>query len=391
MITLLVLSFMFAVKCDAGKVLFLPPMVSPSHKFALATLADALVERNHDVHWWSPASKLDTYQPKKVTNVHHFVVDIDDRMLLDLCKYENETSSSKKDWINDYANPFLEVEFTYIVNPFCESVLKTASHRRIFDELVEQKWDLIIIDEFFSSCGYLIAQLAKAPVITYVSTCRRTSEAMLRNGDPLPFAHVPGFRSMWTLKDRKSFIQRLTTVISWVIGSYGDRYYYDLLTEDLNPYIPDMKHITTGLDRPDFQFVCVPQNLDYPSPTMPNVISIGGIYKPSKPQSLPDEYQNLINSSPKGFILVTMGHWARWDLAPERILKSFVDGFNRLAREDYVIFWQYDGHPIENLSSKVKAQKWLPQKSLLGKKICLIQVGPKVAQGFRKIVTIFVK
>lgn len=364
-----IIKFGFAIAltirfCFGGSVLFLPSMTSSSHKIAMVIWADALAERGHDVYWFSPTPKLDKYQPKKTPNVDHFQVDVSDPYALSAFRYENNSLMSYMWWHSDWSVPPIETYVSVLLAEFCENVIK--NHKSSWDRVLSRKYDLIILDELFNPCAYALAQLLKSPVAVYISTCRQTRMANKFNGVHVPHSYVPHMGSQSILSDRMTFIQRVINTLTWTVGHLGDAFMFPMITRSIRKHYPDLAPIESGMIRPDFQFVCVPKQLDITLPSARNLIYIGGMQIPSEILPLTDEFRNMVDSAKKGFIVVAMGHWANWLTAPAVVKKAFIETFSKLS-SDYVVIWQYKGAPIPDLPKHVKIVGWIPQQSLLGK------------------------
>lgn len=107
------------------------------------------------------------------------------------------------------------------------------------------------------------------------------------------------------------------------------------------------------LMRVDFTF-------EFPRPTMPNVVYIGGFQgKPSKP--LPSEFEEFVQSFGEHVIVVTLGTLLS-DLGPE-LTKSFASAFASLPQK---VVWRHVGKRPVTLGNNTMLVEWLPQNDLLG-------------------------
>jgi glucuronosyltransferase len=101
--------------------------------------------------------------------------------------------------------------------------------------------------------------------------------------------------------------------------------------------------------------------LDYPKPSMPNMIDVGGLTaKPSNGQ-LPRDMEDFIQGAKKGIILVSFG--SVWFKFPVEIAAKMMSVFGSL--EGYRVIWRLgigDKLPIPN---NVLIADWLPQNDLL--------------------------
>ncbi|XP_008336294.2 UDP-glucuronosyltransferase 2B20-like, partial [Cynoglossus semilaevis] len=128
-----------------------------------------------------------------------------------------------------------------------------------------------------------------------------------------------------------------------------DRYF----GPDVNFY-----HLLQGADiwlmRVDFDF-------EFPRPTMPNIIYIGGFQcKPSKP--LPPDLEEFVQSSGEhGFILMSLGTLVRG--LPVEITSEIAAAFAQIPQK---VIWKHVGERPKNLANNTLLVDWMPQNDLLG-------------------------
>ncbi|XP_045911120.1 UDP-glucuronosyltransferase 2B17-like isoform X2 [Micropterus dolomieu] len=101
--------------------------------------------------------------------------------------------------------------------------------------------------------------------------------------------------------------------------------------------------------------------LEFPRPTMPNVVYIGGFQgKPSK--SLPSDLEEFVQSSGEhGVIVMTLGTLIG-DLGPE-ISEYIASEFANLPQK---VMWRHIGKRPIALGNNTMLVDWLPQNDLLG-------------------------
>lgn len=108
------------------------------------------------------------------------------------------------------------------------------------------------------------------------------------------------------------------------------------------------------LFRVDFTF-------EFPRPTMPNVVYIGGFQgKPSNP--LPSDLEEFVQSSGEhGVVVMTLGTLLG-DLGPE-ISEIIASAFANLPQK---VVWRHMGQRPTTLGNNTKLVEWLPQNDILG-------------------------
>lgn len=100
---------------------------------------------------------------------------------------------------------------------------------------------------------------------------------------------------------------------------------------------------------------------EFPRPTMPNVVYIGGFQgKPSKP--LPPDLEEFMQSSGEhGVVVMTLGTLLG-DLGPE-LSDAIASAFAKLPQK---VVWRHVGERPTTLGNNTMLVKWLPQNDILG-------------------------
>ncbi|XP_059835489.1 UDP-glucuronosyltransferase 2C1-like isoform X2 [Hypanus sabinus] len=99
---------------------------------------------------------------------------------------------------------------------------------------------------------------------------------------------------------------------------------------------------------------------EYPRPTMPNLIYIGGIQcGPGRP--LPADLQRFMdNSGEDGVVIFSLG--SAVGMLPREVASEFAAGLAGLPQR---VIWRYIGALPSTLGNNTKIMSWLPQNDLL--------------------------
>ncbi|RVE63949.1 hypothetical protein OJAV_G00141350 [Oryzias javanicus] len=108
------------------------------------------------------------------------------------------------------------------------------------------------------------------------------------------------------------------------------------------------------LFRSDFVF-------DFPRPTMPNVVYIGGFQcKPAEP--LPADLEKFVQSSGEhGVIIMTLGTLV--NALPKDVADEIATVFSKMPQK---VIWRHKGDRPSTLGNNTLIVDWMPQKDLLG-------------------------
>ena len=169
--------------------------------------------------------------------------------------------------------------------------------------LIDAKYDLVLTDPAIAP-GVVLAKYLKLPCVLNVRWITSGEGHFVIAPSPLSYIPVPGSG----LTDQMNFIQRVKNMLFYSITLFQQKF---LVGPSYNAICD--KHIEGGCDviellqdadiwlfRTDFVF-------DFPRPTMPNVVYIGGFQcKPAQP--LPADLEEFVQSAGEhGVIIMTLG------------------------------------------------------------------------------------
>ncbi|ROL45484.1 UDP-glucuronosyltransferase 2A2 [Anabarilius grahami] len=237
----------------------------------------------------------------------------------------------------------LEVENKMIIDMF--------EDQQIMQSLKDAKYDLILTDPVRFG-GVLLSHYLKLPIV-YNVRWTVYSEAHFTIA-PSPLSYVPAL--MLELSDRMSFLERVKNVVMYVITETQVAFmfaptYNALCERFIGPgtsYLSLIQSADLWLHRVDFVF-------EFPRPTMPNIVYMGGFQcKPSKP--LPQDLEDFVQSSGESLGTV-IGQ------LPDDVAEAIAEAFAELPQK---IIWRYKGKRPSALGNNTLMMDWMPQNDLLG-------------------------
>ncbi len=236
-------------------------------------------------------------------------------------------------------------------------VVEIFENPLLMKQLYDGRYDLVLIDPGLPA-GVLVAHKLKLPMVYNVR--------WITSGEghfvvaPSPVSYVPAAGSH--LSNDMSFGDRLKNIFHYVLNTCIDHFIvrpeYDKLVARYFGPETDFYHLLQGADiwlmRTDFVF-------EFPRPTMPNVVYIGGFQcKPSKP--LPPDLEEFVQGSGEhGVIVMSLGTLVKG--LPSEITSEIAAGFAQLPQR---VIWRHLGERPHNLGNNTLLVKWLPQNDLLG-------------------------
>ncbi|XP_036002580.1 UDP-glucuronosyltransferase 2C1-like [Fundulus heteroclitus] len=238
-----------------------------------------------------------------------------------------------------------------------KSAAKILEDAVLMKRLQDTKFDIILTDPAFS-LGIILGSYLKLPMVFNVRWIN-TGEGHFTMA-PSPVSYVPISGSQ--LHDQMDFLERIKNMLHYLYGVY-EQYVV------INPAYSELfqKHFPPGTDlvslelsadiwlfRADFVF-------EFPRPTMPNVVYIGGFQcKEAKP--LPDDLEAFMESSGEhGVVVMSLGTLV--SALPPGITEAIAAAFAQLPQK---VIWRFEGEKPTSLGNNTRLVKWLPQKDLLG-------------------------
>lgn len=357
----LLFSATLSSSCDGGKILVFP--IDGSHWLNMKILVEALHSQGHQITVMRSSTSwyVSEFSP------HYTSITIHQEHSANLESQDFMTSFLKRSieirrhrgtlwaYVEFYRNLFNMIgENQHTVAKLVVSIFE---NKTLIKELRETGYDLFLTDPAFPG-GVLVAHYLQLPMVFNVR--------WLFNGEahfsiaPSPLSYVPQLFSDHT--DKMDFFQRVHNVIRHYILVYMYYYisnppYQAVCDRYFGPGHSSMSLIQGAelwLMRIDFTF-------EFPRPTMPNVVYIGGFQgKPSKP--LPSDLEEFMQSSGEhGVVIMTLGTLLS-DLGPE-ISEIIASAFANLPQK---VIWRHMGKRPVTLGNNTMLVEWMPQNDLLG-------------------------
>lgn len=357
----LLFSASLSFTCEGGKVLVYP--VDGSHWLNMKILVDALHSQSHQITVvrsstsWYISEFSPSYTSITINQDKSHLIE-SQAFMTSFLKRSIETRRNRGSlwgFLEFYWNLFKMVweSHQHVAN----MVIDIFENKTLIKDLMESKYDLFLTDPAFSG-GVLLAHYLKLPLVVNVRW------AVSGEGHfaiaPSPLSYVPQIFSHNT--DNMDFFQRINNIISHSMLVYMHYFvsnppYQAICDQYFGPDVSVMS-LMQGADlwlmRADFIF-------EFPRPTMPNVVYIGGFQgKPSNP--LPADLEEFMQSSGEhGVVVMSLGTLLG-DLGPE-ISEIVASAFANIPQR---VVWRHIGERPKTLGNNTLLVKWLPQNDILG-------------------------
>ncbi|KAK2853569.1 hypothetical protein Q5P01_006230 [Channa striata] len=355
---MLLLPFLAPRVCEAGNILVMPS--EGSHWINMDILLQALHSKGHNItivlsdkSWYIKENssyytaytvKVDRYlekvlNPKFLTDYFEFA-----RGALPLWSFLHLTVGMFS----------MFTDLHRIIGEFVSAVL---DDQELMRKLNDTKFDLLLTDPCWGS-GVILAKYLNLPLV-YNVRWLIGGEGHLAIA-PSPISYIPITGSGNT--DKMTFLQRVHNMVLYLVVKsqnylVGKLVYQPISDKYLGPNY-DFNQFLLDADlwlmRVDFAF-------EYPRPTMPNVVYIGGFQcKPAKP--LPQDLEDFVQSSGEhGVIIMSMGTFV--SELPVDITNEMATAFAKLPQK---VIWRHTGSRPDTLGNNTLRVDWMPQNDLLG-------------------------
>ncbi|XP_043827751.1 2-hydroxyacylsphingosine 1-beta-galactosyltransferase isoform X1 [Dromiciops gliroides] len=329
----------------AAKIVVVPPIMFESHMYIFKTLASALHERGHQTVFLLS-------EGRDIMPSNHYR----------LQRYPGIFNSSTSDAFlqskmrNIFSGRLTVIELFDILDHYSKNCEMMVGNSALMQGLKKEKFDLLLVDPN-EMCGFVIAHLLGVKYAVFSTGLWYPAEV----GAPVPLAYVPEFNSLLT--DDMNFLERMKNTGVYLISRLGISYLvlpkYERIMQKYN--LLPVRSMYDLVQETSLWMLCTDVALEFPRPTLPNVVYVGGILtKPAGP--LPEDLQRWVNDANEhGFILVSFGAGVKY--LSEDITRKLAGALSRLPQK---VIWRFSGLKPKNLGNNTKLIEWLPQNDLLG-------------------------
>uniref|UniRef100_A0A3P8VZH1 UDP-glucuronosyltransferase n=1 Tax=Cynoglossus semilaevis TaxID=244447 RepID=A0A3P8VZH1_CYNSE len=260
-------------------------------------------------------------------------------------------------WAQLALNMDLKERFFEFHKKICEVIVYMFENKELMKSIQESKYDLVLTDPA-NAGGVMLAHYLGLPLVFNVRWTIHGEAHFAVAPSPLSYVPLPPSE----LTDQMTFFERVRNVVFYISRMYLykqiSQQHYSAVTERYfgpnTDYFSLFQAADLWLMRVDFVF-------EFPRPTMPNIVYMGGFQcKAAKPllQHLEDFVQS---SGEHGFIIMSLGTLIG-ELPPD-LANEIATVFAKLPQK---VIWRYKGVRPETLGNNTLLIDWIPQNDLLG-------------------------
>ncbi|XP_051739261.1 UDP-glucuronosyltransferase 2C1-like [Ctenopharyngodon idella] len=343
--------------CYAGKVLVVP--VDGSHWINMKVLIVELHSKGHNItvvrgsnSWYIEEESL--LYTSITVDIGEFDSDFWAMLLPRLLQIKRHGRSF---WSEMEIAQEIYSRFSEVHQQVCNMTAMIFENEILMKSLEDGKYNVVLTDPAFGG-GVLLAHRLGLPLVLNVRWTMYGEGHFVVAPSPLSYIPIPALQ----LTDKMTFSQRVMNVMVYMIGIYQNPKFFGYHYQEFSQkyFGPDvdffslLQNADIWLMRNDFTF-------EFPRPTMPNVVYMGGFQcKPAKP--LPDDLEKFVQSSGEhGVIIMTLG--TVFGQLLSEINDEIAAAFAQLPQK---VIWRHTGPRPTNLGNNTLIVDWLPQNDLLG-------------------------
>ncbi|KAF1380437.1 hypothetical protein PFLUV_G00163730 [Perca fluviatilis] len=345
--------------CSGSRILVVP--VDGSHWINMEVILRELHSRGHimtvlrsEKSWYIP-SNSSIFTSINVTMLEDEAEDIHfyNKMLLDVMERRRLPT-----FIRTFYQQYL---ITYMLEKGHEIMARAVATMLddpvFMKKMQDSKFDLILTDPALP-IGVVLGSYLKLPMVLNVRWIN-SGEGHLTIA-PSPVSYVPVSGS--ELHDQMDFLERTKNLLHSIYSLVEQHVFINPAYSDVfQRYFPpgtDLLSLELAADiwlvRTDFVF-------EFPRPTMPNVVYVGG-FQCKKAGPLPVELEAFMQSSGEhGVVVMSLGSLV--SALPRQTTEAIAAAFAELPQK---VVWRFVGETPSSLGNNTLLVKWLPQKDLLG-------------------------
>ncbi|XP_034413670.1 UDP-glucuronosyltransferase 2C1-like [Cyclopterus lumpus] len=356
--SVLLLLVLFPRACQGGNILVLP--IEGSHWINMDILLQALHLRGHNITIVCSSKSWYIKDSSSYYNTYTVQVEriLDQELLTGMISSIIESERGNLPFVNflhltvGLFSTFVDIHTN--VGKFVSTIL---DDKELMRTLKDGKFDMVLTDPCWGH-GVILAKYLNLPLV-YNVRWMIAGEGHFAVA-PSPISYIPITGSGNT--DKMTFFQRVKNTILHIITQTQHQLVTKLTYQKIcDKYLgPDYDYNQLVLNA-DIWLMRVDFVFEFPRPTMPNVVYMGGFQcKPAQP--LPEHLEEFVQSSGEhGVIIMSLGTFV--SELPAEITNEIAATFAKLPQK---VIWKHKGGRPATLGNNTLIVDWMPQNDLLG-------------------------
>uniref|UniRef100_A0A8B9H557 UDP glucuronosyltransferase 5 family, polypeptide D1 n=1 Tax=Astyanax mexicanus TaxID=7994 RepID=A0A8B9H557_ASTMX len=348
----------FILSCESSKILIYP--LDGSHWVNMKLLVEALHSKGHEITVIRQSSSFFIKEDPSLYSIIPVNDDIEDlKEFYD--EYLEKHIQIQRGQSSTLTFLKMQMDFLFLISHLhllsCNTIGKIIEDKELVKRLQDEQYDLVLTDPALTG-GVLLGHYLNLPFVLNARWISSGEGHFAIAPSPLSYIPVPGTG----LTDKMTFTQRVKNFLFYpiilfqeffLVGPHYKAFCKKYFDKDCD-IVSLLQEADIWLMRLDFVF-------DFPRPTMPNVVYMGGFQcKPSKP--LPQDLETFVQSSGEhGFIIMSLG--TAVDSLPADLVQEIAAVFSKLPQK---VIWRHLGAKPSTLGNNTLLVDWMPQNDLLG-------------------------
>ncbi|CAD7082966.1 unnamed protein product [Hermetia illucens] len=347
------LFFIFYVYGSVGcaNILYLAGVASPSHGLWNFKLIEALASQGHNL------TVLSVDKSKKpIKNAH----------IMDMQEIYSMVYGNEKYDIDEFIgmDVFSEIHSSFeFMYTFCNAIGKTDGFQTLLNYPDDFKFDLVIQDFTIVSCLAGFLHKFNYPPLINVSPYKYIIPHAETIGGHFYSSYIPRATSPFNVN--MTLMQRTKNLIAETYEMIYRKYIFQPRFDKMVSSFYNIKNLPSSFDLSQkgvLTLLNIHPAIDFPVPLPPSVIEVGGL-QISDPKPLPSDFENFIQKSKKGSVLISFGTNINSDIFGEKKQKMIIDVVKKFP--DYHFLWKFEKDPSNGKVPNLLVTTWLPQNDIL--------------------------
>ncbi|CAL8326731.1 unnamed protein product [Lota lota] len=225
-------------------------------------------------------------------------------------------------------------------------------------KLKDAKFDLMLTDPGLP-IGFVLGTYLHLPMVFNARWANTGDSHFTVAPSPVSYVPVTGTE----LHNEMDFLERTKNLMHYFYISIviEEVFIMPVYSELLQRHFPPGADLRSMQHSADIWMMRVDFVFEFPRPTMPNMVYIGGFQcREAKP--LPAELEAFMQSSGEhGVVVMSLGTLV--SALPKEMTEAIAEAFSKLPQK---VVWRYLGQRPSNLANNTLLLDWLPQNDLLG-------------------------
>lgn len=247
--------------------------------------------------------------------------------------------------------------FTKIIEQLGDKMMNLEDIKNLLS--FDNKFDLLIMMYPLSDIYLGFADHFNIPVILFVPI-GSNSFVNYHTGNINLYSYVPG---MLPFSDRMTFMERVLNTMTGIAVQFVHSFVVIPKARELvKKHFPKAQPLDELYDRIALALINSHYSTETPRPYTPNMIQIGG-FAVEEAEPLPEELQKYLDNAKNCAIYMSFGSNIRMSYISSDKLNIIL---KTLSKSKCQILWKMEIDSLPEKSSNIKIEKWVPQKSVLG-------------------------